>query len=328
MSSQSKSWQQTLKTAWLSPEQTLDALGLSAQQHQLSEAAAQQFASKIPKHFVAKMQSGDLNDPLLRQVLPVVAEEASDPSYACDPLAEQQHNPQPGILHKYHGRVLLILSTTCAIHCRYCFRRHFDYGKNRLGRHNWPTVFDYIKQDESIREVIFSGGDPLLVNDRWLAHISRQLASLQHVKTLRIHSRIPIVLPERLTQDLLTSLGAIKIRWVWVIHCNHPREIDTSVANALRRLKGQDILLLNQAVLLKGVNDDADTLCELSEKLFTHGVLPYYMHSLDAIAGTAHFAVSDERARLLEHSMRSRLPGYLVPKWVREESYKPYKQNL
>lgn len=279
----------------------------------------QAFSLKVPRSYVARMQKGNFYDPLLRQVLPINRELDVLSGYTFDPLEERAANPVPGLLHKYHGRVLITLTGVCAIHCRYCFRRHFPYETNTPGRLGWEAMFAYISHDKSIQEVILSGGDPLAVNDIMLTQFITQLASIPHVKTLRIHTRLPIVIPERVTDHLIDSLTHTRLQVVLIVHANHAQELSLDVKMALLKMRNMGITLLNQAVLLKDVNDDVDTLVELSETLFSAQVLPYYIHLLDKVAGAAHFDINQKKALTLYNSLRKRLPGYLVPKFVHEE---------
>ena len=284
------------------------------------------FALRVPRSYVRRMRRGDPRDPLLLQVLPLRDELSSAPGFSADPLAERDASPTPGLLHKYHGRVLLVTTGACAVNCRYCFRRHFPYGEHQPWGDGWGAALDYIAADPSVREVILSGGDPLALGDDRLAELARGVAEIQHVTRLRVHSRLPIVLPERVDEALLDWLGGSsnengrRLDKVLVVHANHPREIDQEVVAALRRLHDAGVTLLNQAVLLRGVNDHADTLAELSERLFAAGVLPYYLHVLDRVDGAAHFLVDDDAARRLVGALHARLPGYLVPRLVREDA--------
>ena len=235
-----------------------------------------------------------------------------------DPLQESQVNPQPGLLHKYHGRVLFIATGSCAIHCRYCFRRHFPYQDNNPGRAGWQQALDYIKNDSTIEEIILSGGDPLTVPDGQLHWFISELESIPHLQRLRFHTRLPIVLPQRVSDLLVRMLTQSRLQSIMVIHCNHAQEIDTEVANSLQRLRNAGIAVLNQSVLLAGVNDSAASLIALSKRLFEYGVIPYYLHLLDPVAGAAHFQVPLETAKMLHREMQHTLSGYLVPKLAQE----------
>lgn len=304
-------WQHQLAEAVTDAKELLELLQLDPQLLPAAKQASDLFKLRVPRGFVAKMQPGNPNDPLLRQVLPLAAELKITAGFSLDPLAEQQANKLPGLLHKYHGRVLLVVAGACAINCRYCFRRHFPYQNNFKGM---AAALDYIAADPSIEEVIYSGGDPLLATDEFLTQLTDKLAAIAHVKRLRVHTRLPIVLPTRITESCLDWLTASRLKPVMVLHCNHANEIDAEVQAALAQLQSRQITLLNQAVLLKGVNDSLTTLVALSQKLFTSGVMPYYLHQLDKVQGAAHFAVSATRAQELYAGMRARLPGYLVPK--------------
>ncbi|HEV8078496.1 MAG TPA: EF-P beta-lysylation protein EpmB [Marinobacter sp.] len=315
---QSEAWQDALKDLIRTPEALFQALELDISLLPAALKASQSFELRVPRAFVARMHKRDINDPLLRQVLPLGQELLAEPGYSQDPLAEAAANPHPGLIHKYHGRVLLIVTGSCAINCRYCFRRHFPYADNRPGRADWQQALDYIRADTSITEVIFSGGDPLNAPDSQLAWLVNQLEGIQHITRLRIHTRLPIVIPSRITDDCLSWLAHNRFATSVVIHSNHANELDAEVGQALERLRSAGIVLLNQTVLLKGINDDTDTLANLSERLFALGVLPYYLHLLDKVAGAAHFAVGLNQARALHLQLRQRLSGYLVPKLVQE----------
>jgi EF-P beta-lysylation protein EpmB len=312
-------WQKSLSNLITDPKELCQLLALDL--HTLvNEHAITEFSLRVPRSFVARMEKGNPQDPLLKQILPIAQEMQLTPGYSHDPLGESDANPAPGLLHKYHGRLLLLVTGGCAINCRYCFRRHFPYHDNAPGTQGWDKVITYIEKDPTISEVIYSGGDPLLAKDDMLAALTQKIAAIDHVHTLRIHTRLPIVIPERITTSLLTWLTETRLKTVLVTHANHPNEIDYSVKEALQRLRNAGVTVLNQSVLLQGVNDDVDTLVDLSRKLFDASVLPYYLHMLDAVQGAAHFAVSDEKAKKLIAEMCLKLPGYLVPKLVREKS--------
>lgn len=315
---QTADWQQELNNLIVDPQQLLQIVGLDMQWLAAAQESARLFPLRATHSFVARIKPGDPDDPLLRQILPLQEEQLAVPGYEDDPLAEQRFNPVPGIVHKYRNRVLLITATQCAINCRYCFRRHFPYSDNQLRRDQWQVALDYIKGDPHINEVILSGGDPLSVGDRQLQWLAGELANIAHVQRLRIHSRYPIILPGRITDALVAILTGTRLKPVLVIHCNHPQELDQTVSDALARLHRAGVTLLNQTVLLQGVNDDSDTLAALSEVLFRSNTLPYYLHLLDKVRGAAHFAVEDARARQLYQALLGKLPGYLVPKLVRE----------
>ncbi len=318
-SCQTEPWQDSLKNLIRSPNQLIELLDLDPKHLDAAVAAADDdFKLRVPRAFVARMEKGNINDPLLRQVLPLGDELLDILGYSHDPLNEQNANPLPGLIHKYHGRVLLIVTGSCAINCRYCFRRHFPYDENRPSRAVWQETLNYIQSDESITEVIFSGGDPLLATDAQLSWLTEQVESIAHIQRLRIHSRLPIVLPNRITAECLEWMTRSRLQVSMVIHSNHANELDTEVAAGLEKMRTAGITLLNQTVLLKGINDSEHTLSALSERLFSCGVLPYYLHLLDPVAGAAHFAVSLTRARELQQYLQSHLSGYLVPKLVQE----------
>jgi EF-P beta-lysylation protein EpmB len=311
-------WQVELQQAITDPADLLSALGLGPEWLEPALAAARQFPLKVPRGFVARMRRGDPLDPLLAQVLPLGAELAASPGYVLDPVGDLASRAGAGVLRKYHGRALLITTGACAVNCRYCFRRHFPYGEENASRADFGPALEVLRADATVREVILSGGDPLTLGDRRLAALLDGLGSIPHLRRVRLHTRLPIVLPERLDAGFLEVWSAVRLQKVAVVHANHAAEIDASVRDALARLKGTGTTLLNQAVLLRGINDRSDDLVALSEALFEAGVLPYYLHLLDPVAGAAHFDVPEERARALVAEVAARLPGYLVPRLVRE----------
>jgi len=313
------SWQSELKQAIRDPRTLMEAVSLDNNDAALSSGATESFPVRVPHAFLNRIRYEDPDDPLLRQVLPAAAEDEDTTGFNEDPLGESRHQPVPGLLAKYPGRVLLVATGVCAIHCRYCFRRHFPYQESNAGRNDWRPALTAIREDAGIHEVILSGGDPLSLADKKLSTLLESLAAIPHIRRIRIHSRIPMVLPGRITKKLVDTLTGIRPRVVMVIHANHANEIDEDVIAVMKRLHDAGLPLLNQSVLLRGVNDDAAALAELSERLFDCHVLPYYLHMLDPVAGAAHFLVDDERAQSIMADLRSRLPGYLVPKLVREE---------
>ncbi len=312
-------WQRELARTISDPAELLRRLKLDDAWLPAARRAARMFALRVPLGFVARMKPNDPNDPLLRQVLPLDAECASAPGFVADPVGDLCKMPVRGLLHKYHGRALIVVTGACAVHCRYCFRRHFPYGEAHASPGKLRDVLDYIASDPSIREIILSGGDPLTLNDRRLRELVNSLETIAHIERLRIHTRLPIVLPERVDARLLEWLSACRLKKIVVIHANHANELDVSVSNAIQRLAVTGTTLLNQAVLLRGVNDSVKALCDLSEALFRAGVLPYYMHLLDRVQGAAHFEVPVARAAALIEQINERLPGYLVPRLVQEK---------
>lgn len=311
-------WQQLLSQAITDPAKLIRALNLPDEMIPAARQANKDFSLRVPAPYLQRIKPGDMNDPLLRQVLPIAEETEIVPGYITDPLAEADSNPHDGLIHKYKGRVLVILTGACAINCRYCFRRHFPYEDNRLGPDQWQQVIDYIAGDNSIKEVIFSGGDPLATNDKRLDKLISSLEAIPHLQRLRIHSRLPVVIPQRITPELTQRLADSRLRTVMVLHINHANEIDAEVAAAVTQLKQADVTVLNQAVLLRGVNDSVEALENLSEDLFAAGILPYYLFTFDPVAGAAHFDIADAQAQALMSQLQSRLPGYLVPKLARE----------
>lgn len=321
----SLSWQKKLAMGFTSATDLLTFLELPIKEPGLAE---KQFPSRIPQGFAGRMQKNNPEDPLLLQVLATTAELAQVEGYVSDPLVEADANPVKGLIHKYHGRVLLTVTGICAVNCRYCFRRHFPYQANNPGRSGWNEVYEYIARDPSITEVILSGGDPLLASDLVLAELIRNLENIPHLQTLRIHTRIPIVLPERINDELLQIMHTTRLRKVVVLHCNHAQELDDSVKQVCTDLKKVGCHLLNQSVFLAGINDNAHVLADLSHSLFAYGVMPYYLHVLDKVNGAAHFDLPFSRVRAIYHQLQTLLPGYLLPRLAREEPGKASKTLL
>ncbi|MEG8174333.1 EF-P beta-lysylation protein EpmB [Xanthomonas hortorum pv. gardneri] len=311
-------WQQQWRDAVRDPRELLALLGLDAAAAGISAEAAAQFPLRVPRAFVARMRRGDLHDPLLRQVLPLDAEMRLVPGFGLDAVGDGAAKIADGVIQKYRGRALLIATGSCAVHCRYCFRRHFPYAEETAARDGWREAVAAIAADPGIDEVLLAGGDPLSLATSKLAELTDALAAIGHIKRLRIHSRLPVVLPERVDAPLLAWLRSLPWPVAFVIHANHANEFDSTVDAAMRAMRDTGAQLLNQAVLLRGVNDSVDALAALSERSFAAGVLPYYLHQLDRVAGVAHFEVDDAHARALHTELATRLSGYLVPRLVRE----------
>ncbi|HET7569402.1 MAG TPA: EF-P beta-lysylation protein EpmB [Gammaproteobacteria bacterium] len=318
-------WQTELQQAVTDPAELLSMLALDPGLLSGARAATELFPLRVPRGFVARMRIGDPHDPLLRQVLPVDAETAPAPGFTIDPVGDIASAARPGLLHKYHGRVLLVATGACAVNCRYCFRRHFPYADENPRTGRWRDALAYIRADVTISEVILSGGDPLSLADRRLAELAAAIAAIPHVRRLRIHTRQPVVLPSRIDQAFLDWFAPLPMQKAIVVHVNHANEVDTAVGAAFAALKDAGATLFNQSVLLRGVNDSADCLAALSETLFAAAVIPYYLHLLDRVAGAAHFEVPESRALALHRELRRRLPGYLVPRLVREQAGAPSK---
>ena len=323
-----KNWQQQLAEAFNNIEDLCRYLQLSPNDLPVSVTAAGYFPLRVPLSFAASMQKGNPYDPLLRQVLPIKDELFAYPGFSSDPVGDLPSTAKTGVLHKYHGRVLLINTGSCAINCRYCFRRNFPYSDLQLSKQNENAAIQYIQEDSSITEIILSGGDPLLLSDARLAKLFLHTAAIPHLKRIRIHTRLPIVLPARITNELINTLAQSAKQIVVVVHCNHANEINPRVIAACKLLKNNGITLFNQSVLLKGVNDNVAALCELSEQLFSHGIIPYYLHLLDKATGTGHFEVSETAASALIKQVQAALPGYLVPKLVKEQAGAMSKQPI
>ena len=311
------SWQHSLRDAVRSTSELLSILEVQPTDIDWFQPGEDEFPLLVPRSFVARMRPGDPNDPLLRQVLPTAAERRTQPGFVDDPLDELAV-AQDGVLQKYAGRALVITTAACPVHCRYCFRRHFPYELQTASRRNWESALSELRRRGDVREVILSGGDPLTLSNRRLRELVSELERFPSLTTLRIHSRFPIILPERLDREFIEILQDSRLAVVLVVHSNHANEIDEAVSNAIGRVRTAGCLVLNQSVLLRGINNEVKVLEELSSALFAAGVLPYYLHQLDRVAGTAHFEVPNETALRLVAELRQRLPGYLVPQLVQE----------
>ncbi|MCK4703920.1 MAG: EF-P beta-lysylation protein EpmB [Gammaproteobacteria bacterium] len=318
-------WKKQLAEAISSPAELLRQLEL---EHLLTDQieSNSDFRLRVPQAYVDKMKKGNANDPLLRQILPRLAENALTGDI--DPVGDLNAMPSSGLLHKYHGRALIITTAACAIHCRYCFRRHFPYSDAQALSSQWPSTLEYLRQHTDIKEVILSGGDPLVLDDDKLAALCRDLETIPHIKWLRIHTRLPVVLPARITPSLLAWMRNSRFRITMVIHANHANELGTDEMIALEALQNINITLLNQSVLLKNINDNASSLIALSHRLHDAGVIPYYLHLLDQVQGGLHFDVKRETACQIIDNMRDKLPGYLVPRLVVEEKGKRSKTAI
>ncbi len=321
-------WQRELALAITDPAELIDTLHLDPGLLPAAHRAARAFGLRVPRGFAARMRVGDPRDPLLRQVLPLEAETRRVPGFDTDPLGEGASLVSAGVLSKYHGRALVIATGACAVHCRYCFRRHFPYQQARAATAHWSGALAELARDPELTEVILSGGDPLALADHKLAEFAAGIERLGHVRRLRIHTRLPVVLPGRVDEGLSEWLGALRLQKVVVLHANHANEIDSAVASACAALARCGVTLLNQSVVLRGVNDSARALVDLSEALFGAGVLPYYLHLLDPVAGAAHFDVPQIEAAELVRQAAGRLPGYLVPRLVREVPGAPAKMAV
>jgi len=320
-------WVTALRESYTCPEQLLAEKGVDPAAAGLAAEAGQRFGFRVPRSFVARMIPGDPDDPLLRQVLPRVEELLEAADFVADPVGDLLAQRSPALLHKYQGRCLLMLTGGCAINCRYCFRREFPYG-DAVGTARLDAALALVQADLSLTEIILSGGDPLLWDDTRLDALIERLLGIPQLTRLRLHTRLPVVLPSRVTAALCERLARSRLACVVVLHANHPQELDAAVAEACARLREQGVTLLNQAVLLRGVNDDADALVGLSERLFAMGVLPYYLHFLDRVRGASHFEVPEARALALYQELHARLPGYLLPRLAREEAGAPGKTLL
>ncbi|MBS0893246.1 EF-P beta-lysylation protein EpmB [Tatumella sp. JGM130] len=321
-------WLHQLAEVVTEPDELLKLLNLEHLPALSAGADARRlFALRVPRAFIRRMEKGNPDDPLLRQVLTLQEEFIVTPGYSTDPLEEQQ-SAVPGVLHKYRNRALLLVKGGCAVNCRYCFRRHFPYQDNQGNKRNWRAALDYIRQHPELDEIIFSGGDPLMAKDHELDWLISELESIPHIRRLRIHSRLPVVIPARITDGLCQRLTGTRLQVIMVTHINHANEIDQPLKDAMGLLKKAGVTLLNQSVLLRRVNDDAGTLAALSNALFDSGILPYYLHVLDKVQGAAHFYVSDDQARQIMRQLLTQVSGYMVPKLAREIGGEPSKTPL
>jgi EF-P beta-lysylation protein EpmB len=321
-------WQRSLADAVTHPAELLELLGLDPGLAALDGSPLRDFPLRVPRAFVARMRRGDARDPLFLQIWPAAAEQQQTPGFSLDAVGDLSKLKRGGLIHKYQGRALVIATGACAVHCRYCFRRHFPYSDAIAARGQWRDTLAQLTADASIEEAILSGGDPLALSDDKLAAFADALQQIPHIRRLRLHTRVPVVLPERVDDALCGWLARSRLQKVIVLHINHPNEIDAEVVAALARLRATGATLLNQAVLLKGVNDNPDVLVALSEKIFAHGVLPYYLHALDRVQGAGHFEVDETTAGHIMRAASARLPGYLLPRLVREAAGAPAKTLL
>lgn len=315
-------WRAQLRQAFRRPGELLAFLGLDGDSD--THEGNPTFPMLVPRAYANRMQRGNRHDPLLLQVLPNSSEQVPVPGFISDPVGDGQSRQARGLLHKYHGRALVISTGACAVHCRYCFRQHYPYANDHAGRDLKPALA-YIEGHPDITEVILSGGDPLMLDTARLGELSHSLSDIEHIKRLRIHTRLPVVLPDRVDKDFCAWMGALPWPVVVVIHANHAAEFDSNVDGAASRMRAAGAHLFNQSVLLRGINDHEDSLVELMERSFAAGVVPYYLHMLDRVEGAARFDISIERALQLHERLRLRLPGYLVPRLVREQAGAPYK---
>jgi EF-P beta-lysylation protein EpmB len=310
----STSWQEIVAHSVTDYGELVSRLALAGERG--AEAAAGELPVRVPPGLIERIKAGDRHDPILRQVLPLACETEEVPGFTTDPLGEAG-SPVSGLLQRFHGRALLLVTGACPVHCRYCFRRHFSFA----GYTDLAPALAAIAADPSISEVILSGGDPLMVADQQLAELVRELAAIPHLQRLRVHTRMPVVIPERVTDSLTAWLTSTRLEPLLVLHSNHAGEITDSVRTALGRLREAGIILLNQSVLLRGVNDQAEEILGLSRRLVSAGVLPYYLHMLDRVRGAAHFEVTEAAASRILGQLLTMAPGYMVPRLVREHPH-------
>ena len=321
-------WQEELRTAIRDPRRLCEALGLPPEMANGSEGPVAEFPVFVPASYLKRIEHGNPADPLFLQVWPAATETVDADGFVDDPVDDAAFVLEPGLLKKYAGRALMIVTGACAVHCRYCFRRHFPYSETPPSETAWTGAIEAVRGDSSIEEIILSGGDPLTVTDARLASLAERFAAILHLRRLRIHTRLPVMIPSRVTDELLAWLTGTRLTPVMVIHANHAQELDDEVASAIDRLRMAGVMLLNQAVLLRDVNDSADAQAALSLRLIDLGVTPYYLHQLDRVRGAAHFEVSIAEGRAIVAELRRRLPGYAVPQYVQEQPGAPHKMAL
>lgn len=320
-------WQKELANSFTTLESLLSYLQIPVEKALEHTAARKLFPMRVPRPFANLMKSGDFNDPLLKQVLPLKDEFIEHPDFIRDPLQEQNNN-QKGILHKYLNRALLIVKGGCAVNCRYCFRRHFPYQENTIKRAEWDAVLNYIQENRNLDEIILSGGDPLMAKDDFLQWLCKEIADIKHIKRIRIHTRLPVVIPSRIDTEFFTWFASLPLQSILVTHINHKNEVSAHLKQKLLQLRQQGLVILNQAVLLQGINDSASEQIALNEAVFEAGILPYYLHLLDKVQGAAHFDVTQQQAIAIITEVMKRQPGYLVPKLVREIGGQPGKTPI
>jgi len=326
--SNSGDWHRSLAAAVRDPDELLNLLRLPDEFREPARRAAEQFPLLVPRSYLSRIEPGNPRDPLLLQILPLGAEQVPVAGFENDPVGDASARHAPGLLCKYRGRALLIATGACAVHCRYCFRRHYPYAEEPRRIEDWNPALAALSADRTLREVILSGGDPLMLTDERLCVLIDRLEDVSHLRRLRIHTRLPIVLPNRVTATLTQRLTGSRLTSIVVVHANHPREIAGDCTTALTSLVQSGITVLNQSVLLRGINDTADVLEELSERLIALGVMPYYLHQLDRVTGAAHFDVPQAKGRQLIEELRKRLPGYAVPRYVQEIPGREHKISL
>ncbi len=322
-----QNWINELANSVSSPEILLNQLGITPDCIDAHFSARKLFPQRVPQSFIARMEKGNPNDPLLRQVLPIIDECKEVEGFTDDPL-EEQNNAIPSLLHKYKNRVLMIVKNNCAVNCRYCFRRHFPYEDNKGNKSTWQKAIDYLHQHPEVDEVILSGGDPLMAKDHELEWLIKKIEEVPHISRLRFHTRFVVVIPSRITESLVTLLKQTRLKVIFITHINHSNEINDELVNAIDKLRQINVTLLNQGVLLRGVNDSVSALKDLSQSLFSAGILPYYLHVLDKVKGAAHFYVDDDQAKTLIAGLLAEVSGYLVPRLTREIGGKASKTPL
>jgi EF-P beta-lysylation protein EpmB len=321
-------WQNELSSAFTNIAELCHFLNIPINKLMEQIDVAPHFPLRVPLHFAQKMEKGNINDPLLRQVLPLQLENNATDGYSLDPVGDIASNKTDGLIHKYENRVLLTLTGTCAIHCRYCFRRHFPYTENAFNQTRFNTILDYIKSDKKINEVILSGGDPLALPDKTILLVIKQIGQIKHIQTVRFHTRFPVVIPSRISKAFINIFSKTQLNIIFVLHLNHHREVCKDIKLAVQTLKANNITVLNQSVLLKGVNDSPKELLQLSNTLFSAGILPYYLHKLDKVMGAAHFDLSEATSKNIYTRFKSKTSGYLLPKFVKEIEGEKSKTNL
>ncbi|WP_295163967.1 EF-P beta-lysylation protein EpmB [uncultured Buchnera sp.] len=319
------SWLYEISNSIIEPKKLLKFLHLEQHPKYYDAESRKLFPFRVPYSFASRMRKKDPEDPLLLQVITNNQEFLNNLEFNEDPIKERKNIVLPGLLHKYKDRVLWMLKTNCAINCRYCFRKHFPYETNKGNKKNWMKILHYISQNIQLNEVILSGGDPLMAKDHELLWIITCLSRIKHIKRLRIHTRLPVVIPNRITSDLCQIFFNSTLKIIIVTHINHPQEINKQLSDSLLKLKESNVILLNQSVLLKNINDDAIVLAELSNLLCENNIIPYYLHILDKVKGTSHFLVSNKKAKSIISDLMKMVSGFLVPRLVFDNGSKDNK---
>lgn len=318
-------WRQIQRETFTDWKKLVDFLQLDLDSPKARLLTHSSFPLNLPLRLAQKIQKNCWNDPVLIQFLPTTEEEKESPLFVLDPVEDEAFRKTPKLLHKYQARALLLSTSACAMNCRFCFRRNFAYETTEK---KFEKELQEIRLDTSLSEILLSGGDPLSLGHTQLESILKELEQIPHVKRIRFHTRFPLGIPERIDADFLKLLGGCEKQIIFVIHCNHAHEFDDTILESLRQIQRLGVIVISQSVLLKGVNDTVEALEELFLLLINNGILPYYLHQLDRVQGAIHFEVPETTGKELIAELQKRLPGYAVPKYVKEEAHKPHKTPI